>query len=196
MPAPFLFSRVLRPHEFVIASDQCGRGPFGRLRAGSRTQPVRRPAVHISGGRYDLWLRNLLNSKGLFWVQTSHLRSTKGAYTPLQRRMIIDPIGPFPKRSQWCRRGRKLESHRDERAHLSPRTAHRLTCAGFCRPGTENGESCCKTAEQRPGRARTRAHSRAIGRAPMKDVAGIERDFDWSRGGVPKPGIAAPKVER
>jgi hypothetical protein len=37
MPAPFLFSRVLRPHEFMIASHQWGREPFGKLRAGFRT---------------------------------------------------------------------------------------------------------------------------------------------------------------
>jgi hypothetical protein len=30
----------------------------------------------------------------------------------------------------------------------------------------------------------------------MKDVAGIERDFDWPRGGVSKRGIAALEEKR
>jgi hypothetical protein len=30
----------------------------------------------------------------------------------------------------------------------------------------------------------------------MRNVAGIERDFDWPRGAVPKTGIAAPEVEQ
>ena len=51
------------------------------------------------GHRRGFWLFNLLNCQGLFGVTNVHRRSTKGAYTPLQSRMIIVATGSFPKRS-------------------------------------------------------------------------------------------------
>jgi len=131
--------------------------------------------------------------------------STNGACTLPQRRMIIHVTGPFPERSHWCRRGRKLESHRDERVPLSPRTAHRQTCAGLYRPGAANGESFGKIAEKRSsGHAvcaaqslpvRMRAYSRAIGEAPMRGAGGADKHFDWLRCEAPNRDIAALEVK-
>jgi len=42
--------------------------------------------------------------------------------------------------------------HRDERVPLSPRTVHRQTCAGICRPGAAHRGCYDKTGEQRPPR--------------------------------------------
>jgi hypothetical protein len=99
-----------------------------------------------------------------------------------------------------------MVSHCGERAHFPKRTAHRPMRAGICRPGAVHRESFRNKREQRPPRQAACAArgerdgicalSRVMGQAPMRDVDGIERDFDWPRGAVPKRGIAAAEVER
>ena len=80
-----------------------------------------------------------------------------------------------------------MVSHRDERALLSKRPAHRLTCAGFCRPGIALRESLSKREDQRQPqqaacaardvRTGMRAFSRAIREAPIRILIGRAVEF-------------------
>jgi hypothetical protein len=67
---------------------------------------LRRPAVHMSGGRRRFWLQSGMNSEELYGLRRSRLYSTKGEYTPRHKRMIIERIGLFPKSvgeaARWC----------------------------------------------------------------------------------------------